>query len=100
MSRQLQAKKEILIFGDSNVERNILHTGRLYCEYAESVPARNLGEFQAALARLQPDRYKIVVFAMMTNIVVAAGNSSTSMDQHTHLLTVETCLKSLIRDIT
>jgi hypothetical protein len=44
--------KEILIIGDSNVEKNLIHTGRLYSQQCESVPASNLDEFaEAALAR-------------------------------------------------
>ncbi len=53
MSRQIQAAKDLLIFGDSNVERNILHTGRLYSQSSESVPSRNLNEFTSALAQTQ-----------------------------------------------
>jgi hypothetical protein len=100
MARQLQAKKEILIFGDSNVERNILHTGRLYCQYAKSIPARNLSKFSVALSSLQPNKYKLVIFAMLTNIIVATGNSANTMDQEIRVKAVEAGLKALIRDIT
>ncbi len=34
MSRQLQAKQFIII-GDSNVEQNLLHSGRLYFEQSD-----------------------------------------------------------------
>jgi hypothetical protein len=99
MSRQLQANKELLIIGDSNVERNLLHTGRLYCEYAESVPARNLSELGKAVGLIQPSKHKAVVFAMMTNIVIHAGSSIATLDPSTRLIAIEACLKSLFRDI-
>jgi hypothetical protein len=92
--------KDILIIGDSNVERNLLHTGQLYSELCESVPARNLEEFSQALKCLVPDRYKKVIFAMLTNIVVNAGNSSPTQDSQLRLNSIEACLKSLFRTIT
>ncbi len=100
MARQLQASKDLLIFGDSNVERNMLHTGRAYSQSSASVPARNLAEFNQALLQLQPGQYRIVVFAMFTNIVISAGNSVHSTDLTTRLSAVEACLKSLIQTIT
>jgi len=99
MSRQLQANKELLIIGDSNVERNLLHTGRLYCQYAESVPARNLSELGTAVSLIQPSKHRAVVFAMMTNIVINAGSSISTLDPSARLIAVEACLKSLFRDI-
>ncbi len=99
MSRQLQARKEILILGDSNVERNLLHSGRLYCQYAESVATRNLHEFTHALSQLQPEGPNLVVLAMFTNIVVEAGSIHVR-DLPSRLLAIEACLKILIRDIT
>ncbi len=44
MARSLTAK-QFLIVGDSNVEHNLLHAGRLYSELADSVPARNLAQY-------------------------------------------------------
>jgi hypothetical protein len=99
MARQLQANKELLIIGDSNVERNILHTGRLYCQLAESVPARNLVELGKAVGQIQPSRHKVVVFAMLTNLVVNAGNATPTIDPSVRLIAVEACLKSLFKDI-
>jgi hypothetical protein len=100
MARQLQAKKELLILGDSNIERNLLHTGRLYCELAESVPARNLAELGAAISHIDPSKHKVVIFAMLTNIVVSAGNAVSTLDLSVRLTAVEACLKSLFRDMT
>jgi hypothetical protein len=100
MARQLQANKELLIIGDSNVERNILHTGRLYCQLAESVPARNITELSAAVNQIKPDRHKVVVLAMLTNLVVSAGNSVATLDPSARLINVEACLKNLFADLT
>jgi hypothetical protein len=99
MSRQLQANKELLLIGDSNVERNLLHTGRLYCQLAESVPARNISELGKAVGFIQPNKHKVVVFAMVTNIVISAGNAISTLEPSTRLIAVEACLKSLFRDI-
>jgi hypothetical protein len=100
MSRQLQAGKELLIFGDSNVERNLSGTGRLYCSQTDSVPARNLTEFHQALSQLPPNKYRIVIFAMMTNIVISAGNSVSANNNYDRIKTIETCVKKIIRTIT
>jgi hypothetical protein len=100
MSRQLQARKSLLIIGDSNVERNLLHTGRLYCEQAESVPARNHREYQAALKLIQPNKHQLVVFAMLTNLVIDAGNSAPSPSLPSRITAIDTFLKVLIQEIT
>jgi len=100
MARQLQAKKELLILGDSNVERNILHTGRLYCQMAESIPARNITELSNAVHQIQPNKHKVVVLAMLTNIVINAGNSIATLDPTARVIAVEACLKSLFTDLT
>jgi hypothetical protein len=100
MARQLQAAKDLLILGDSNVERNILHTGRLYSQTSESIPDRNITELNQALTQLQPGKYKIVVFAMLTNLVINAGNSSTLNNPATRLAAIEASLKTLFRTLT
>jgi hypothetical protein len=100
MSRQLNANKELLILGDSNVERNLLHTGRLYCQLAESVPARNISELSTAVVQIQPSKHKVVVLAMLTNIIITAGNAVATLDPAPRLIAVEACLKSLFKDLT
>ncbi len=100
MARQLQAKKELLLLGDSNVEQNILHMGRLYCQLAESIPARNISELSNAVNQIQPNRHKVVVLAMLTNIVINAGNSIATLDPSARVIAVEACLKSLFTDLT
>jgi hypothetical protein len=91
--------KELLIFGDSNVERNIPHAGLFYRQYTETVAARNITEFNSALGKARPDKYKSVVFAMFTNIVVNAG-STVTQDLASRLTSVEACLRTVVRSIT
>jgi hypothetical protein len=98
MSRQLQVSKELLIIGDSNVERNISQIGNLYRQYATSVPARNLSEFTTALGALKPNTHRTIVFAMFTNIVANAGGTL-SQDLSTRLSAIDACLKQVINSI-
>ncbi len=88
------------MLGDSNVERNILHTGRLYCQMAESVPARNITELSNAVNQIQPAEHKVVVLAMLTNIIVNSGNAIATLDPSARLIAVEACLKGLFTDLT
>jgi hypothetical protein len=99
MARQSQVK-DLLIFGDSNVERNLLHSGRLYSLQSESVPSRNQNELVAALPQLKPGQHKIVIFAMFTNLIVTAGNSASANNQEARLTAIEACLKRIIKTIT
>ncbi len=82
------------------MERNLLHTGRLYCEQAESVPAINHLEYQAALKLIQPNKHKLFVFAMLTNLVIDAGNSTPSPSLPSRITAIDTFLKVLIQEIT
>lgn len=98
MSRQ-QLTKDILIIGDSNVERNVLHSGRLYSELCDSVPARNSNEFSMAIRSVKADKYSVVILAMLTNIIITAGTLRTT-DTTVRLKSIEACLKELFRSIT
>jgi len=98
MSQQGQSKP-ILIVGDSNVERNLLRSGRLYSQQCDSVLARNLNELAVALTGLQPNTYQMVIFAMLSNIVISAGNSAQSPDLQARLDAIDSCLKSLFKDL-
>ncbi len=82
------------------MERNLLHTGRLYCQSSESTPARNHAEFSEALSQMQPGQHKIVIFAMLTNLVVNAGNTAPSNNLEARLHVIEAYLKKLVRTIT
>jgi len=98
MSRQLIAK-EILLVGDSNVQRNLLSAGRLYSDLCENGLARNISEFAEAVKLIQRDKYKLVIFAMLTNIMVDAGNTSASPSLDARLATIKPYLEALIKDI-
>jgi hypothetical protein len=93
-----QAKvREVLIVGDSNVRRHLFRTGRSYAQAADCAQARNLDEFAEACQKISPDNYKLVVFAMLTNIVVTAGSSG--HDHDSRMLAIDECLDTLISDI-
>ncbi len=96
MARQLQAK-QILILGDSNVHWNLAHAGRLYSQLSEVGLSRKLEEFSEAAKMIDPDHYKIIIFAMTTNIVIAPGN--TALDYDSSLSAIDDCLEPLIREI-
>jgi hypothetical protein len=68
MARLLHAK-DILIIGYSNDRRHLSRSGRSYSVTAECGTARNLSEFAEAAKMLEPDKYKIVIFAMLTNVM-------------------------------
>jgi hypothetical protein len=92
MSRQLQAK-EISIFGDSNVRRNL----RAYSQPCDFGLDRTQKEFKDSLKLLEPDKYRNVIFAMMTNFIVSAGDLAPS--PATRLPAIETCIRSLVTKI-
>jgi hypothetical protein len=98
MSRQLVAK-EILIVGDSNIQRNLLSAGRLYSDLSENGLARNLVELAEAIKLIHHDKYKLIIFAMMTNIIVDAGNTATSTCLDARLAAIKPYLEALIKDI-
>jgi len=67
---------------------------------AESVPARNITELSNAVNQIQPAKHKVVVLAMLTNIIVNSGNAIATLDPSARLITVEACLKGLFTDLT
>ncbi len=93
MSRQLRCK-DFLIVGDSNVHRNLLHTGLFYHQQTECGLARNTEELAEALRLIQSNNFKLVVFDMMTNLVVNAGNASASSSMSARLAAIDDCLKT------
>jgi hypothetical protein len=96
MARQLQAK-DVLIFGDSNVRRNLTRAGRSYSQSAVFRSARSLTEFSEAVKVIETDTYKIVIFAMLTNIVVDAGSSA--KDHLARIQAITDCLEPLFKDL-
>jgi len=97
MARQLIAK-EILIIGDSNVQRHLVHSGKYYYQQSDCEVARNLEEFTTGVQSITKDKYKFVIFAMLTNSVINAGNSSQG-PLAIWLNAIKACLKSLIKQI-
>jgi hypothetical protein len=59
--------------------------------------ARNLTEFGSALKMVESKNYRIVVFAMMTNIVIDAGSAGN--DHSTRLDAIEECLSPLMENL-
>jgi hypothetical protein len=96
MARQLQTK-QILVLGDLNVRQNLAHAGRLYFQLSEVGLSRNLEEFRVPAKMIDPDHYKIVIFAMTNNIVIATSN--TVLDYDSRLSTINDCLEPFIREI-
>jgi hypothetical protein len=89
--------KNILIIGDSNIRRNLARSGRYYSQSAEIGSARNLAEFTEAVKMIEPEKYKIVIFAMITNVAIDAGNPC--LDNQARLQAISDCLGPLFIDI-
>ncbi len=96
MARQLHVK-DILLIGDSNIRRNIARSGRYYSQSAEIGSARNLTEFAEAVKMIEPEKFKIVIFAMITNIAIDAGNPC--LDAQARLQAISDCLGPLFVEI-
>ena len=64
--------KDLLILGDSNVKRYLYRAGGAYSQACDCGLARNMTEFGNTLNLLEAKDYRIVIFAMMTNIVIDA----------------------------
>ena len=68
---------EFLIIGDSNVKRFYTKIGLTHVQNIEFVEARNLAEFNTALASFK-NTFKMVILAFLTNLVIDAGDSATN----------------------
>lgn len=71
--------KDFLIIGDSNVQRYYTRLGQL-AQGMDFTRARNVDEMKQAfdVFRVAKTAYKIVVFAFITNMIVAAGDDGSS----------------------
>jgi len=83
--------KDVLIIGDSNVTRNYTRLG-LQVQNVSVVQARNQSEVADALGSIQSS-FKIVVFACLTNLIIASGEAGsnnperiTSISEQLHTL--------------
>jgi len=71
--------KEVLIIGDSNVQRFYTRLGQL-AQGMDFIRARNSDEMTQAFASFKAGKaaFKIVVLAFITNLIVAAGDDGAS----------------------
>jgi hypothetical protein len=74
MSRQVLSR-DILILGDSNIRRYLYRSGGAYAQTCDFGMARSLTEFGTSLKMVESPNYRIMVFAMLTNIVIDAGST-------------------------
>jgi len=84
--------KDLLILGDSNVRRYLYRAGGAYSQACDCGQARNLTEFGNTLSMLEAKDYRIVIFAMMTNIVIDTG--SAGHDQASRIELVGECISN------
>ena len=96
MSRQV-ISKDVLIVGDSNIRRYLYRSGGAYSQACDCGLARNLTEFGDTLKLIESDKYRIVIFAMMTNIVIDAG--SAGHDHSSRYDAIEECLSPLLENL-
>ena len=72
----MSSQRDYLIIGDSNVRHFYLKLG-LQAQNLDFVQARNLSETDVALGSIKT-AYKFVVFAFLTNLIVAAGEEGSN----------------------
>ncbi len=68
--------KDLLIIGNSNIRRYLYRAGGAYSQACDCGIARNLTEFGNSLKMIESKNYRIVIFAMMTNIVIDTGSTN------------------------
>ena len=76
MASQLQAR-ELLVLGDSNVNRFYTRIGLSQAQTLDFVQCRNISEVTTALASFKRS-YKIVVMAFLSNLIVDTGETATN----------------------
>jgi hypothetical protein len=96
MSQQVQSRN-LLILGDSNVRRYLYRAGGAYSLACDCGMARNMSEFGSSLKMVESSHYRIIIFAMMTNIVIDAG--SAGHDHTTRMDAIEECISPLIENL-
>jgi hypothetical protein len=96
MSQQVQARN-LLILGDSNIRRYLYHSGGAYTQTCDCGMARNMTEFGENLKMVESKNYRIVIFAMLTNIVIDAG--SVGHDHSTRMDAIEECVSPLLENL-
>jgi len=96
MSQQVVAR-DLLILSDSNIRRYLYRAGGAYSQTCDCGMARSLTEFGSSLKMVDSTNYRIVVFAMLTNIVIDAGSSGN--DHFTRMNAIEECLSPLLENL-
>jgi hypothetical protein len=96
MAQQVLSR-DVLILGDSIVRRYLGRCGGAYTQACDCGLARNLSEFGSSLRMVEATHYRIVIFAMMTNIIIDAGNEG--QDHHSRIHAVDECLSPLIENL-
>ena len=92
----MASTREYLIIGDSNVCRFYSRLG-LQSHNLEFIQARSFEEATTALNSIQP-AYKFVVFAFITNLIVAAGDEcSNPIDRTTAIEDLFNTLLQLLK---
>jgi hypothetical protein len=89
--------KDLLIIGDSNIRRYLYRSGGAYSQACDCGISRNLTEFGNSLKMIESKNYRIVIFAMMTNIVIDAG--SAGHDQSSRLELIGECTSPLLENL-
>ena len=96
MSRQV-VERDVLILGDSNVRCYLGRCGGAYTQACDCGLARNMSEFGNHLKMVDATNYRIVIFAMMTNILIDAG--SEGHDHQSRIHAMDECLSPLIENL-
>ncbi len=96
MARQVLSK-DLLIIGDSNIRRYLYRSGGAYSQACDCGVARSLTEFEDTLKMIDSSKYRLVIFAMMTNIVIDAG--SVGHDQASRMESIGECISPLVETL-
>jgi hypothetical protein len=96
MSQQTLVRN-LLLIGDSNIRRYLYRSGGAYSQTCDVGVARNMTEFGTTLKMVESKNYRIIVFAMLTNIVIDAG--SAGHDHSTRYDAIEECLSPLLENL-
>jgi hypothetical protein len=89
--------RDVLILGDSNIRRYLNRCGGAYTLACDCGMARSMTEFGNSLKMVEAPNYRIVIFAMMTNIIIDAG--SEGHDHQSRIDAIDECLSPLIENL-
>ena len=78
-------RKEVLLLGDSNVRNSYNRLGLQVQRLNEFVQVRSLDELTTGLPKIS-SAYPVVVFALLTNLIIATGEGSHSGPERLSLI--------------